>query len=152
MKKLTESLALIGVTLWVGGLWAIGYMVAPTLFAALHDNKQMAGMLAGRMFQVIAYVGMGCGVYLLLFRLSRYGASALKQAFFWAALTMLLLTIGGHFGIQPIMESLKAQALPQEVMKSMFADRFSTWHGISSIVYLVESLLGVVLVLKQGRA
>jgi high-affinity Fe2+/Pb2+ permease len=152
MKRLTESLALIGVTLWVGGLWAIGYMVAPTLFAALHDNRQMAGMLAGRMFQVIAYVGMGCGVYLLLYRLSRFGASALKQAFFWAALTMLLLAIGGHFGIQPVMESLKAQAMPQEVMKSMFADRFSTWHGISSIVYMIESLLGLVLVLKQGRA
>jgi len=152
VKKLPENLALIAVTLWVGGLWAIGYMVAPTLFAALHDNKQMAGMLAGRMFQAIAYVGMGCGVYLLLFRLSRYGASALKQAFFWAALTMLLLAVGGHFGIQPIMEGLKAQAMPQEVMKSMFADRFSAWHGISSIVYLVESLLGVVLVLKQGKA
>jgi len=152
MKKLTENLALISVVLWVGGLWTMGYMVAPTLFAALHDNKQMAGMLAGRVFQVIAYVGMGCGTYLLLFRLSRYGASALKQAFFWVALTMLLLTIGGHFGIQPIMESLKTQALPQEVMKSMFADRFSTWHGISSIVYMIESLLGLVLVLKQGRA
>jgi len=152
MKKLPENLALIAVTLWVGGLWAIGYMVAPTLFAALHDNKQTAGMLAGRMFQVIAYVGMGCGVYLLLFRLSRYGASALKQAFFWTALAMLLLAIGGHFGIQPIMESLKAQAMPQEVMKSMFADRFSTWHGISSIVYMIESLLGLVLVLKQGKA
>jgi high-affinity Fe2+/Pb2+ permease len=152
VKKLTDNLALLSLTLWVGGLWTMGYMVAPTLFAVLHDNKQMAGMLAGRMFQVIAYVGMGCGVYLLLFRLSRYGASALKQAFFWAALTMLLLTIGSHFGIQPIMESLKAQAMPQEVMKSMFADRFSTWHGISSIVYLVESLLGVVLVLKHGKA
>jgi hypothetical protein len=152
MKKLPDNLALIAITLWVGGLWAIGYMTAPTLFAALAPNKQLAGMLAGKLFAVIAYVGMVCGTYLLLFRLSQYGAAAMKQAFFWAVLTMLLLTIGSHFGIQPIMESLKAQAMPQEVMKSMFANRFSTWHGISSIVYLIESLLGLVLVLKQGKS
>jgi hypothetical protein len=151
MKRLPDNLALIAVTLWVGGLWAIGYMTAPTLFAALHENKQLAGMLAGKMFAVIAYVGMACGTYLLLFQFSRHGATAMKQTFFWAVLIMMLLTIGSHFGIQPIMESLKAQAMPQEVMKSIFADRFSTWHGISSIVYLIESLLGLVLVLKQGK-
>ena len=40
-------------TLWVGGLWAIGYMVAPALFATLED-RALAGNLAGLMFEIIA--------------------------------------------------------------------------------------------------
>lgn len=149
MPRFPDALAKIAVTLWVGGLWAIGYIAAPVLFSELAD-KQLAGNLAGGMFTVIAYVGMVCGFYLLIHRVMQFGGSALKQAFFWAALVMLLLTLGIHFGIQPIMESLKEQAMPKAVMQSMFSDRFARWHGVSSIVYLIESLLGLVLLFKQS--
>lgn len=149
MPKFSDALAKIAVTLWVGGLWAIGYIAAPVLFSKLAD-KQLAGNLAGGMFTVIAYVGMACGLYLLVHRLMQFGGSALKQAFFWAALVMLLLTLGIHFGIQPIMEGLKEQAMPKAVMQSIFSDRFARWHGVSSIVYLIESLLGLVLLFKQS--
>lgn len=149
MKKFADYLANIAVTFWVGGLWAIAFS-AWILFGNLPD-KQLAGMLAGKLFAFIAYAGMVCGGYLLLFRLSRMGVAALKQAFFWAVLVMLLLTLGGHFGIQPILESLKAQAMPKAVMESIFRDRFQAWHGVSSVMYLVEALLGLVLVLKPGK-
>ncbi|BBP03968.1 membrane protein [Sulfuriferula plumbiphila] len=149
MKNLPDALARIAVTLWVGGIWAIGYITAPVLFSSLAD-KQLAGNLAGHMFTVMAYVSMVCGFYLIIQRLAAFGSSAPKQAFFWVALVMLLLTLGGHFGIQPIMENLKERAMPQAVMESIFRDRFARWHGISSIVYLVQSLLGLVLILKQN--
>lgn len=149
MRRFYDVLAKVAVTLWVGGLWAIGYIAAPVLFTQLAD-KQLAGNLAGGMFVVIAYVGMVCGVYLLVYRLSQFGGAAFKQAFFWAVLLMLLITLGIHFGIQPIMESLKEQAMPKAVMQSIFSDRFARWHGVSSIVYLIESLLGLVLLLKQS--
>jgi hypothetical protein len=150
MKRLTDNLALIAITLWVGGLWATGYLVARVLFVSL-DDKILFGMLAGKMFTWIAYVGLGCGVYLLIHRLAVFGGSALKQGFFWAVLVMLLLTVAIHFGIQPILAGLKEQALPKEVMESIFRDRFAHWHGISNIGYLIESLLGLVLVLAPRR-
>jgi hypothetical protein len=150
MNRFADKLSFLAITLWVGGLWVIGYLAAPVLFASLGD-KTLAGMLAGKMFTWIAYIGMVCGVYLLIHRLTVFGGGALKQGFFWAALAMLLLTTASHYGIQPILESLKAQALPKEVMESMFRDRFARWHGISSIVYLFESLLGLVLVLAPRR-
>lgn len=134
-------------TAWVGGLWAIGYLAAPTLFYALAD-KQMAGMLAGKMFALVAYLGLVAAIYLLIQRLGRSGAAALKEGFFWVVVVMLLLTLAGHFGIQPILAKLKAQALPADVMQSVFADRFRAWHGVASIAYLVESLLGIVLIIK----
>ncbi len=149
MKRLPDLIAAWAITLWVGGLFAIGYLAAPVLFYQLED-RALAGVLAGRMFSLIAYVGMACGAYLLLHRLVRHGGASLKQAFFWIALIMLLLALGQRFGIQPIMEGLKVQALPQDVMNSLFRSRFQTWHGISSAVYLVQSLLGLALVAKAN--
>jgi len=149
MQHWSDKLSLLVITLWVGALWAIGYLAAPVLFYAL-DNK-LAGMLAGKMFTLVAYVGIASGFYLLIQRLTRAGIQALKQSFFWAAFFMLVLALIGHFGIQPIIAQLKAQALPADVMSSVFASRFKTWHGVASIAYLVQSLLGIVLVLKANR-
>jgi hypothetical protein len=148
MQRLADNIALILVTLWVGALWAIGYVAAPVLFYALQEDKQMVGMLAGKMFTLVAYIGIASAFYLLIHRLVRFGTPALKQGFFWAVVAMLLLALAGHFGIQPILTELKNQAMPTDVMQSVFADRFGVWHGVASIAYLIESLLGLVLVLR----
>lgn len=145
MKNFSDGLAALLLVLWVGGLWAIGYIAAPTLFAQLAD-RQLAGNVAGELFKWIAWVGIVAGSYLLIHRLGKHGFPALKQAFFWIVLVMLLLVLGSHFGIQPVMQALKDQAMPQAVMESAFRSRFAAWHGVSSVVYLIESLLGLILV------
>lgn len=149
MRNLPDLLAAWAVTLWVGGLWAIGYLAAPVLFYNLED-KMLAGRLAGHMFTWIALFGIGCAVWLMVHRIFRFGGSALKQSFFWLVLVMLLLTLAQHFGIQPLMQHMKDQAMPQDVMHSLFKDRFAAWHGVSSVIYLIQSLLGLVLVVKQN--
>jgi hypothetical protein len=145
MKALPERLAAVLLVLWVGGLWSIGYIAAPTLFAELAD-RQLAGNLAGKLFTGMAWVGISAGAYLLVFHLGKHGFQALKQAAFWIVLVMLVLTLGQQFGIQPVMQALKDQAMPQAVMESAFRNRFAAWHGVSSIVYLIQSLLGLILV------
>lgn len=149
MAGLTEYLSRVLLTLWLGGLWVIGYVVAPVLFWKLPD-KQLAGNLAGVLFVIMSWIGMISGFYLLVYRVARDGARALKQEFFWIVLAMLLMVMGGYFGIQPVIQHLKDAALPREVMQSAFASRFERWHGIASVVYLIESLLG--LVLLRSRA
>jgi len=151
MRRLTEFLYSFAITLWVGGLWAIGYVVAPTLFHELSANRALAGSLAGSMFTMIAWVGVGCAVYLILYLLLHHGVAAFKSSVFWVALLMSLLTLAGHFGVQPILAQLKAEALPREVMETVLRDRFARWHGISSVLYLIESLLGIALVALQQR-
>ena len=42
-------------------------------------------------------------------------------------------------------------ALPKEVMASVFRDRFAAWHGVASVLYLIQSGLGLLLVGLQGR-
>ncbi|HAF01483.1 MAG TPA: DUF4149 domain-containing protein [Methylophilaceae bacterium] len=137
---------LIIITLWVGGLWMTG-LSAYILFNTLQD-RQLAGNIAGHLFTVLSYIGMVSAFYLLIQRLLEFGTNALKQQYFWAVLVMLLLVLAGHFGIQPLLAQMKTDALPNDVMHSVFANRFNTWHGVASIAYVIECLLGFVLVLK----
>ena len=150
MRRLSEALYLFAITLWVGGLWAIGYMAAPVLFASLGD-RQLAGMVAGKLFALIGWVGLGCAAWLLIFLGSRGRGQVVKRAVFWLVVLMALMTSASQFGIQPLMAQLKLDAMPREVMESVLRDRFAAWHGISSILYLVQSLLGLWLVIWSGR-
>ena len=143
---MANRLSLIIIALWAGALWTTG-VSAYVLFDSLQD-KQMAGMLAGKLFTVVSYIGLVSAFYLLIYRLVQFGTQALKQAFFWAVLLMLLLVLAGHFGIQPILEGLKAQAFPADVMQTVFANRFRNWHGVASMAYVFECLLALVVVLK----
>ena len=142
----SDKLGLIIITFWVGALWATGF-AAYIIFTSLPDN-QMAGQLAGSFFNKISYLGLFSSVYLMLQRLYRFGLPAIKQAYFWSILMMFLLVLAGHFGIQPLLAQLKSAALPSDVMQSVFASRFKTWHGIASIAYVMQCLLGFVLVLR----
>ena len=150
MRGWSEGLYTIVIALWVGGLWAIGYLAAPVLFASLGD-RQLAGMVAGKLFALIGWIGLGGAVYLLVFLTYRWGGQVFKRAVFWLVIAMALLTAASQFGIQPLMAQLKADALPREVMESVLRDRFAAWHGVSSILYLVQSVLGLWLVVWSGR-
>ena len=150
MRKFSEALYLLAITLWVGGLWALGYIAAPVLFASLSD-RQLAGMVAGKLFAIIGWVGLGSAAYLIIFLISRQGGRFFRSAVFWLVLLMALMSAASQFGIQPLMAQLKADALPREVMESVLRDRFATWHGVSSILYLMQSLLGLWLVVWSNR-
>lgn len=136
-------------TLWVGSLWTIGYLVAPTLFATLTD-KVLAGTIAGQLFRIEAWLSVFCA--LALIALTRFAANdengKARIYLQWLAMGMLTCTLIGYFGLQPFMASLREAAGPGGVMASEAKMRFGILHGISSAFYLVQSLLGAALVLK----
>jgi hypothetical protein len=146
MRDLPRHFAALSITLWVGGMWMLGYVVVPTLFKVLPD-RQLAGMVAGQLFTLLAYIGIASALYLLVFQLQQSGRAALQHRTFRVTLAMLLLVLIGEFILQPILAGLKVQALPLDVMNSAFAPRFKTWHAVSSILFLIQSLLGIALVL-----
>ncbi|GAB4062538.1 DUF4149 domain-containing protein [Uliginosibacterium sediminicola] len=150
MNRVADYLFAICITLWVGALWAVGFLTAPVLFHELAD-KTLAGNLAGKLFAIIAWLGIGSAAYALLYVLARQGARSLKTAVFWLIFLMLLLTLAGHFGVTPVIAQLKAEALPREVMESVLKDRFVAWHGVSSVLYLIQSVLGIALVTQIYR-
>lgn len=143
---------LLVATLWVGSLWTIGYIVAPTLFATLADSA-LAGTIAGRLFWIEAWVSIFSAVVLLmLVRFAPQGwdhKASRRQS--WLICGMLACTLIGYFALQPFMSALREVAAASGGMTGNIKMQFGLLHGISSAFYLAESLLGLVLVLQQGR-
>lgn len=150
MKKLADALYSLCITLWVGGLMAIGYVAVPVLFMRLAD-RSLAGYLAGDMFAIGGWIGLFCALYLLGYLFRVHGRAALCNPVCRVVVLMLLLAMAGQFLIQPIVAGLRTEALPLPVMQSALASSFSRWHGVSSVMYLLQAVLGVGLVLIQGR-
>ncbi len=129
-------------TLWVGGLWSVGYIVAPTLFANL-DDRALAGTLAGSLFGIMAWIGLVCGV-LLLFSNQLCNP---RQRYNWRALVllaMLVLTLVGQFVLAPMIAGLReagASGTPE----------FARMHGLAAGLYLLSSVLGLALVAAPAR-
>lgn len=150
MRRFAEPLLLVVVTLWIGAMWAVGYIVAPTLFSMLSD-RTLAGNIAGRLFAIVSWIGIGSAVFVLGFIIMRQRWRALRAALFWLVVVMLLMTLASQFGIQPLMEQMKAAAWPREVMDTVMRNRFAVWHGVSSVLYLIQSVLGLLLVVGTRR-
>jgi hypothetical protein len=132
---------------WVGSLLTIGFGVVPVLFATL--DRITAGAVAATLFRGEAFTGVLCGILSLALGnvLVRRGAFAYRR-FRWLLVGMLLCVLIGYFAIEPFMDALRTAALNAgtDVMQSAHATRFALLHGVSSVFYLVESLLGIALV------
>lgn len=132
-------------TLWVGALWSVGYLAVPVLFAEL-DDRMLAGMLAGHMFTIVAWLGLVVGALLAIGELVR---SRVRPGWrFWVLILMLALVAAGHFGLQPAMAALKVNGLPEG---SAEAAQFTRLHGTASVLYLLTSLAGLALVAGACR-
>jgi len=122
-------------TLWVGALWVVGFIVTPLLFSEL-DERALAGSLAGSLFTVTSYLGLLCGGALLVLN------GAAFRALNWRAVViagMLLLVIAGQFVIAPMVVELRDAGLAETA-------RFARLHGIASVLFIMTSVLGLALV------
>lgn len=135
-------------TLWVGGLWITGFIYAPQLFASY--ERLQAGDIAGRLFSAMSLTGMACGAILLGFTAMRARRRVWRD---WRAavlLLMLLIAVVGEFGLAARMRELKLLAVQQANDAPLWAE-FGRLHGMSSALYLVESVLGLLLVVLGIR-
>lgn len=136
-------------TLWAGSLWTVGYLVAPTLFSTLSD-RVLAGTIASSLFHVQAWVSVFCALALVLLLVTAAKEISTKERkfLFFIVIGMLGCSLIAHFGLQPLMAELRAAAGPNGVMMSDTKTRFGILHGISSLLYLMQSLLAVALIIK----
>jgi len=134
---------------WVGSLLTIGYAVAPVLFTSL--DRTTAGAVAAQLFRIEGVLGAVCGILLLGLAnlVIRRGGNAYRRLR-WLVTGMLLCVLVGYFALQPFMNAMRIAAVEAgtDVGHSAYAARFGMLHGISSLFYLIESLLGVVLIWK----
>jgi hypothetical protein len=134
---------------WVGSLLTIGYAVAPVLFTSL--DRSTAGAVAAQLFRIEGVLGAVCGILLLGLAnvVIRRGGNAYRRLR-WLVAGMLVCVLVGYFALQPFMNAMRVAALEAgtDIAHSAYAARFGMLHGVSSVFYLIESLLGIVLVWK----
>lgn len=129
-------------TLWVGGVWAIGFIAVPSLFHML-DDRQLAGMLAGQMFKAIFIVSLICCFALFLSQCSQAKMAVVKSWRAWLVVVSILFVMVSFFYLQPLMAELKTLGLLEG---SEQQQQFKLLHSISSSLYLIVSLIGLSLV------
>lgn len=138
MRQMAERLLL---TVWVGGMWTVGYLVAPTLFITL-KNPALAGSVAAVLFTLMSYIGLFCGGLLWLNALLEYRLQVFRQ---WRGLVltaMLLIVCIGQFILEPRMAVLRHAGLQGENLHL-----FMRMHGVAQVLFLLASVGGLSLVL-----
>ncbi len=107
--------------------------------------------MAAQLFRIQGLVGAVCGILLLVLAnvLVRRGNDAYRRLR-WLIAGMLVCVLVGYFALQPFMNAMRVAALEagSDVGHSVYATRFGILHGVSSLFYLIESLLGLALVWK----
>lgn len=144
--RLLPAARLLVTTLWAGSLWTVGYLVAPILFSTLSD-RVLAGSIAGSIFRIEAWLSVGCGLVLLVMVVFD-DASRERRSLLRLIVVMLLSVVVGYFGLQPWMAALREAAGPSGVMEGAARTQFGILHGVASLIYLFQSVLALVLVLK----
>ena len=144
--RLLPAVRLIITALWAGSLWTVGYLVAPILFTTLTD-RVLAGTIAGSIFRIEAWLSVACGL-LLLAIVAFDDASRERRTLLRLIVLMLLCVLVGYFGLQPWMAALRETAGPAGVMEGAARTQFGILHGVASLIYMLQSVLALVLVLK----
>ena len=139
--------------LWTGGFIAIGFLVVPILFMT-HGDRQIAGVVAANLFKLTAYISIGvCGFLMVMANhLVKLGSRPYRSVR-WILLMMLMCAVAAAFIIIPWMNTLRDQALQLgiSVRDTNNANLFGMLHSISSVVFVIQSVLGIALTWQSTK-
>ena len=117
--------------LWAGSLWSLAAWVAPTLFHAQSD-RQVAGILAARLFSIETYVGLGAAVFALLL--------PERGSFRWGYVAAGLLAMN-EWVLKPVMTAAHTAGTAAGLS-------FGAWHGVAAVIYVGACVVVAVPILR----
>ena len=117
-----QRLPLFAAALWWGSLSVVGFLVVPLLFAHL-PTPALAGGMAAKLFSAQTWLGLACGVLLLM--LSRDARAGLTQAVVGLILAGLLLALLSELAVAP---------------RIMARENLALWHRVGSAMYVAQWL------------
>ncbi len=141
------NVRLLLAALWAGSVWAVSYLAAPSAFAVL-DSTQ-AGNVVGIMLTRSAWLAIALAVLLTLLVARADDLDARRRRWLFGVIAgMLACSLVVYLGLQPMMAAIREAAGAAGVRASKQWGTFAALHGVSQVLYLVESILGAVLVVK----
>jgi hypothetical protein len=142
------NVRLLLAALWAGSVWAVSYLAAPSAFAVLDSTR--AGNVVGIMLTRSAWLATALAVLLALLVARAADLDARRRRWLYGVIAgMLACSLVVYLGLQPIMAAIREAAGPAGVRASPQWETFAALHGVSQALYLVESILGAVLVVKS---
>lgn len=146
--NLLPALRLLLAALWAGSVWAVSYLAAPSAFSVLDSTR--AGSVVGVMLTRLAWLSMLMAPLLGLVALRCADVDARRRRMIVGlAGGMLACSLAVYLGLQPMMAAIREAAGPAGVRASPQWGTFAALHGVSQLLYLVESVLGAILVVKS---
>ena len=127
-----DRMTLFAAALWWGSMTVVGFVVVPMLFAHL-PTPALAGGMAARLFSMQSWLGVGCGVVLLM--LLKRDASAPAAAPAPARATLFVVLAG----------MLLALLLEYAIAPRILArENLRLWHGLGTGLYSLQWLCAAV--------
>ncbi|MCK5359204.1 MAG: DUF4149 domain-containing protein, partial [Gammaproteobacteria bacterium] len=119
-------------TFWVGGMWAVGYLVVPELFKQL-PSTQMAGSMAGSLFLLLGQAGLICTLILLVL----YFLIDQSKWRFAVLLLIAALIATNLYILTPEIAALRETAGDALQKGTEIYSKFALLHGIASGLFLL---------------
>ncbi len=121
MKILGKGLRVL-LVLWAGSLWSVAW-VTQVLFHVQPD-RALAGLIAGKLFSIETYLGLGAaGLALLL-------PGRLQRGWAYAAAGLMA---GNEWLLRPVMVQARLHGTAAGL-------GFGAWHGVSALIYVLACL------------
>jgi uncharacterized membrane protein len=133
MSTALRSLEFLGLSIWLGSDVFLSFVVAPGAFSVLASRDQ-AGAIVGYSLTRMHWIGVVCGIVLLLVRLLRTASLAKPSAApAGCVVLMILLTVVSQLTISPKMVALRLQmgSIQATASASPLLAEFSSLHRIS---------------------
>jgi vacuolar-type H+-ATPase subunit I/STV1 len=145
------AVRLLLAALWAGAIWAVSYLAAPSAFAVLDSTR--AGDVVGVMLSRLGWLAIvAAGLLTIVVQRSSDLDAGGRRARVRRVGAMLVCSLLVQFGLQPWMASIREAAGPAGVRASNQWGTFAALHGVSQVLYLLESILGAILVVSVGWA
>jgi len=145
---MAANLRLLLASLWAGSVWTVSYLAAPSAFATL-DSTQ-AGNVVGIMLTRLAWLSMVLGPLLALLVSRPSDLDRRRRRWLYGLIAgMLACSLIVYLGLQPMMAAIREAAGSGGVRASAQWGTFAALHGVSQVLYLVEAVLGALLVVKS---
>jgi hypothetical protein len=148
LGKVIVNARLLLAALWAGSVWAVSYLAAPSAFAVLDSTR--AGDVVGVMLTRSAWLAIAVALLLVLLVARAPDLDGRRRRWLLGLIAgMLVCSLVVYLGLQPAMAAIRAAAGPAGVRTSPQFGTFMALHGVSQVLYLLESILGAILVVKS---
>jgi uncharacterized membrane protein len=153
MNTFLRYLQFLSLTIWVGGIIYLSFVVAPVLFTKLPSIDQ-AGAVVGVILPRLHWLGVACGfVYLASGLALARSLRAFGRAGMLAVLAMLVLTLIAQMGVIPRMDTLGAEmgSIERTPATSPLRKQFDHLHVVSVRLEGAVLLLGLAAIFLTVR-